>query len=173
MISLYLGGARSGKSGLAEDYLAELDNGSHDIHYIATARQHPSMAQRIALHQQRRPAHWHCHECPLALIELLQQLDQPQALIIVDCLTLWLTNLMMASADLAAATEQLTQQLQQSRAEVILVSTEVGQGLIPDDPMSQAFVAASGELHQAIAAVADQVCFCQAGMPLQLKGGKR
>ncbi|BDY05241.1 bifunctional adenosylcobinamide kinase/adenosylcobinamide-phosphate guanylyltransferase [Ferrimonas sp. YFM] len=165
MIHLYLGGARSGKSSLAEDRAYRWPG---QVVYVATARSHPSMAERIELHRKRRPVSWHCIEEPLALAELIAQAQAGQ-LLLIDCLTLWLTNQMMAEADLNQARDQLVTALASSAAEVVLVSTEVGQGLIPDDPMSQAFVAAAGELHQAIAQEANSVTFCQAGHPIVLK----
>ncbi|TKB50276.1 bifunctional adenosylcobinamide kinase/adenosylcobinamide-phosphate guanylyltransferase [Ferrimonas sediminicola] len=166
MIHLFLGGARSGKSSLAE---ALCHRWPGQVVYVATARSHPSMAERIELHRRRRPQSWHCVEEPLALARLLAEAGEDQ-LLLIDCLTLWLTNQMMAGACLDQATEGLIGALSACRAEVVLVSTEVGQGLIPDDPMSRAFVVAAGELHQGIARVADRVSFCQAGHPIPVKG---
>ncbi|WP_028111085.1 bifunctional adenosylcobinamide kinase/adenosylcobinamide-phosphate guanylyltransferase [Ferrimonas futtsuensis] len=169
MIHLYLGGARSGKSTLAEERACLW---SGQVIYVATARSHPSMAERIEQHRSRRPSNWQCIEEPLALAELIARADAGQ-LLLIDCLTLWLTNQMMAGLDLSQARDQLVTALDSTSAEVVLVSTEVGQGLIPDDPMSRDFVAAAGELHQAIARVAQTVTFSQAGHPIVLKETRR
>ncbi|USD39381.1 bifunctional adenosylcobinamide kinase/adenosylcobinamide-phosphate guanylyltransferase [Ferrimonas sp. SCSIO 43195] len=169
MISLYLGGARSGKSGLAEDWCLASDK---RVLYVATARSHPSMAERIELHRQRRPAHWRCVEEPLNLVRLLQQANADE-LLLIDCLTLWLTNQLLAGVDLDNEIDRLGRALSQCSAEVVLVSTEVGQGLIPDDSLSRSFVCASGQMHQAIAAIAQRVQWCQAGIEQPLKDGIR
>ncbi|GIU35685.1 bifunctional adenosylcobinamide kinase/adenosylcobinamide-phosphate guanylyltransferase [Shewanella schlegeliana] len=166
MISLYIGGARSGKSGLAEQ---EVINTALPTTYIATARASSSMATRIALHQQQRPHSWITAEVPLELTENLIKLDRKQSVIIVDCLTLWLTNQLMAQNDLAAQINLLCHTLAALECHIILVSTEVGQSQIPEDEMSQEFVNFNGLMHQQIAAIADWVCFCQAGMAIPLK----
>ncbi|SDJ77977.1 adenosylcobinamide kinase /adenosylcobinamide-phosphate guanylyltransferase [Ferrimonas sediminum] len=169
MISLYLGGARSGKSGLAEAWCLA---SSQRVLYVATARSHPSMAERIELHRQRRPDHWRCIEEPLNLVRLLEQADADE-LLLIDCLTLWLTNQLLAGVDLDREIDRLCRALGQCRAQVVLVSTEVGQGLIPDDSISRRFVSASGQMHQAIAAIARRVQWCQAGIERPLKEGAR
>jgi adenosylcobinamide kinase/adenosylcobinamide-phosphate guanylyltransferase len=187
MISLYLGGARSGKSGLAEQFLHEQTNIcerdhsceqnnlsekghiAHVISYVATATMHPTMAERIALHQARRPSHWHCIEEPLDLIGVLEGHNSKNHWIMIDCLTLWLTNQLMSDHHLPQQCADLVTTLQHTQANVILVSTEVGLGLILDDDMSLSFAIASGELHQSIANIADRVAYCQSGMALMLK----
>ncbi|GIU17025.1 MULTISPECIES: bifunctional adenosylcobinamide kinase/adenosylcobinamide-phosphate guanylyltransferase [unclassified Shewanella] len=176
MISLYLGGARSGKSGLAEQ---EVINAALPTTYIATANASISMAERIALHQAQRPSEWATKEVPLTLASSLLQLDCKQSIIIVDCLTLWLTNQMMATqeslarnlapVDVMQQIDLLCQTLVLLESHIVLVSTEVGQSLIPDDEMSQEFVHYSGMMHQKIAQIANRVCFCQAGIALTLK----
>ena len=165
MIALYLGGARSGKSRLAE---AAARNSGLTVHYLATAENHPSMQQRILRHKIDRPAAWQTHEVPFTLAATLQQYNQTGNLLLVDCLTLWLSNHLLRG-DLEMASQQLLATLPQLQAQLILVSNEVGAGLIPDDPLSQAFVSASGQLHQQIAALADQVWYCQAGFATPLK----
>ncbi|WP_299805246.1 bifunctional adenosylcobinamide kinase/adenosylcobinamide-phosphate guanylyltransferase [uncultured Shewanella sp.] len=171
MISLYLGGARSGKSGLAEQ---EVINAALPTTYIATATASISMASRIALHQAQRPSEWSTREVPLELASSLKQLDGKQSIIIIDCLTLWLTNQLMAKQesvehDLMQQIDLLCHTLASLESHIVLVSTEVGQSLIPDDAMSQEFVHYNGLMHQKIALLADKVFFCQAGIALNLK----
>ncbi|WP_028115350.1 bifunctional adenosylcobinamide kinase/adenosylcobinamide-phosphate guanylyltransferase [Ferrimonas senticii] len=170
MLALYLGGARSGKSALAEAAAIEAEQQGMKVVYVATATPSRSMAARIALHQQRRPLTWRCVEEPLALAQLLTEANA-NAVILVDCLTLWLTNQLLADADLALEQQRLLTALAVTPASVLLVTTEVGHSLIPDDPLSQAFVVAAGELHQAIAALADQVHWCVGGFATELKAG--
>ncbi|WP_153914561.1 bifunctional adenosylcobinamide kinase/adenosylcobinamide-phosphate guanylyltransferase [Shewanella sp. TC10] len=169
MISLYLGGARSGKSGAAEAYAAAQ---SDKVCYIATATHHPSMAERIALHQSQRPAHWHLIEEPVEVAEHFFKAKDAHQVILLDCLTLWLTNLLMAEKNIDIEITRLVEGLLQSKSEVILVSTEVGQGVMPKGELSCRYVQWSGKLHQAIANVAQRVVFCQAGIPILIKGSK-
>ncbi|AZG73296.1 bifunctional adenosylcobinamide kinase/adenosylcobinamide-phosphate guanylyltransferase [Shewanella livingstonensis] len=169
MISLFIGGARSGKSGLAEAFITAQAQGEPII-YVATAEAAPSMQQRIALHQQRRPKEWAVIEEPYALVDVLLDNSDVNQWIIIDCLTLWLTNHLIAASDLKQQIARLIYGLQRTNANIVLVSTETGLGLIPDDEMSQQFVIASGELHQAVATCADNVIFCQANLANVLKG---
>jgi len=166
MISLYIGGARSGKSGLAEQEVRDI---ALPTTYIATAIASVSMAQRITLHQEQRPCDWVTEEIPLDLTSALTQIDRKRSVIIIDCLTLWLTNQIMANRCLETEIDRLCQTLLLLQSHLVLVSTEVGQSLIPDDEMSQQFVTASGVMHQKIAAIADSVNFCQGGLPIRLK----
>ncbi len=166
MISLYIGGARSGKSGLAEQ---EVINIALPTTYIATATASVSMADRIALHREQRPNDWITAEIPLELASALIESDRKQSVIIVDCLTLWLTNQLMAEHCLIDEIERLCHTLTSLQCHLVLVSTEVGQSLIPDDEMSQQFVTASGLMHQKIAAIADKVNFCQGKIAICLK----
>lgn len=183
MISFYLGGARSGKSGLAEAWIKTNCSTEAKVTYVATARPYASMEDRIALHKAQRPSSWLCIEEPLELAHLLEttsvtnkaisEIDN-EHWIIIDCLTLWLTNHMMNASNLKHEINSLCHVLSKyqgdSDTHIILVSTEVGLGLIPEDDMSQEFVIASGALQQAVAAVADRVVFCQSGLPISLKG---
>lgn len=166
MISFYLGGARSGKSGLAEQEVSQMQLPTT---YIATANASDSMSSRIALHQQQRPASWVTREVPLTLTQSLLQLDKADSVIIVDCLTLWLTNHLVANNSLETEIDALCQTLASLNSHVVLVSTEVGHNLIPDDEMSYQFVIASGLMHQQIAAIAHKVNFCQAKLAISLK----
>ncbi|MFC3681279.1 bifunctional adenosylcobinamide kinase/adenosylcobinamide-phosphate guanylyltransferase [Bacterioplanoides pacificum] len=170
-IELVLGGARSGKSRYAEQQLLAL---SQPVVYLATAHAGDGeMKQRIIHHQARRPASWSTREEPLQLAECLAdiQQQQPQAAILVDCLTLWLTNCLLQD-DGAVWPQQknaLLQQLEQIQQPLLLVSNEVGQGVVPMGQLSRQFVDESGWLHQDIAALAGQVTQVCAGLPLALK----
>ncbi|RTR33570.1 bifunctional adenosylcobinamide kinase/adenosylcobinamide-phosphate guanylyltransferase [Shewanella atlantica] len=170
MISLYIGGARSGKSGLAEQEVSDI---ALPTTYIATATASVSMAERIALHREQRPDDWVTEEIPLELASALTQIDRKQSVIIIDCLTLWLTNQLMAKHCLIDEIERLCDTFTSMQCHLVLVSTEVGQGLIPDDEMSQQFVTASGLMHQKIAAIADRVSFCQSKLAIRLKEPER
>lgn len=172
MIELVLGGARSGKSHYAEATAASLDC-SH-YYYIATAEaQDAEMAQRIAQHQQDRlnaKIDWQLIEAPQDICTPLAQFNQPQQCIVIDCLTLWLTNLLLAGADINASKQALIDQLRMTQANVILVSNEVGLGIVPLGELSRRFVDEAGWLNQAIAKATDKVTFVAAGLPLRMKG---
>lgn len=172
MLQLILGGARSGKSRLAEQ--TAKDTGLSVI-YIATAQAlDAEMQQRIAHHQQQRPAHWQVLEEPIYLADRLLQCDQANQLILVDCLTLWLTNLLLAE-DLALQQQQmqkLFEVLPQLQSQIILVSNETGLGVVPMGEISRRFVDEAGRLHQTLGQLANKVMFCVAGFPMILKGEK-
>ncbi|WP_409422981.1 bifunctional adenosylcobinamide kinase/adenosylcobinamide-phosphate guanylyltransferase [Pseudaeromonas sp. ZJS20] len=172
-VTLILGGARSGKSALAE----RLARGSGKaVTYIATAQAgDEEMAARIAHHQARRPAHWRLVEAPLALVPTLRREAAADTLLLVDCLTLWLTNLLCQpqppdEAALATCMAELLDQLAGLPGEVLLVSNEVGLGIVPMGALSRRFVDEAGRLNQALAAQARRVAFVAAGLPLWLKG---
>ena len=167
-VVLVLGGARSGKSSFAEKLSGET---GHNRHYIATGRAYDAeMEERILRHQDDRGTGWITHETPLNLAANLRSIDSDDVVILVDCLTLWVTNLMMAEADIALASEGLLSYLRDTASTVILVSNEVGLGIVPDNRMARDFRDHAGRLHQAIAAVADDVFFVAAGLPLKMKG---
>jgi adenosylcobinamide kinase / adenosylcobinamide-phosphate guanylyltransferase len=166
-LTLVLGGARSGKSRHAERLV---EASGLACHYLATGTPGDAeMAARIRAHQARRGGHWTLHEEPLALAETLPRIAAPERAVLVDCLTLWLTNLMLAERDLEAATEDLIGALPGCDGPLVLVSDEVGQGVVPMNAMARAFVDATGALHQRLAAVADRVDLVAAGLPLTLK----
>ena len=172
MLQLILGGARSGKSRLAEQIAK--DSGL-SIVYIATAQAlDEEMQQRIQHHQQQRPSHWQLCEEPIFLADQLLQLDQENQLILVDCLTLWLTNLLLAedAALQQQQTEKLLKVLPQLKSDIVLVSNETGLGVVPMGEISRRFVDEAGRLHQALGQLADKVVFCVAGFPMILKGEK-
>ena len=172
MIQLILGGARSGKSRLAEQ--AAKDSGL-PVSYIATAQAlDTEMQERIHHHQMQRPAHWQLIEEPLSLAERLQQIDAANQLILVDCLTLWMTNLLMHEDEnlQTVECEKLLDVLPNLQSQIILVSNETGLGVVPMGEISRKFVDESGRLHQQLGKIADKVMFCVAGFPMILKGEK-
>lgn len=172
MLQLILGGARSGKSRLAEQIAK--DSGLSVI-YMATAQAlDEEMQQRIAHHQQQRPAHWQVLEEPIYLADRLLQCDQANQLILVDCLTLWLSNLLFAE-DPALQQQQmqkLFEILPQLQSQIILVSNETGLGVVPMGEISRRFVDEAGRLHQTLGQLAHKVMFCVAGFPMILKDEK-
>jgi adenosylcobinamide kinase / adenosylcobinamide-phosphate guanylyltransferase len=170
MHALILGGARSGKSALAERLATRSDA---QVTYIATGQPlDGEMAERIAHHRACRPAHWHCVEEPLALAATLRAQAGPGRCLLVDCLTLWLGNL-LGHADpgvFARERDALLATLPQLPGWVILVGNEVGQGVVPLGELTRRFVDEAGRLHQALAAQCGQVVFVTAGLPMVLKG---
>jgi adenosylcobinamide kinase / adenosylcobinamide-phosphate guanylyltransferase len=179
--TLVLGGARSGKSVHAE---ALAQASGHARIYLATAQAGDAeMAQRIAHHRARRHVGWTTVEEPIALAETIERHDSAGAVILVDCLTLWLTNLMFSDgrqypetgmAELPPLFHQQRQALidvlAQAKGNIILVSNEVGMGIVPLGAVSRIFTDEAGRLNQAVAAVCEHVVFVAAGLPLVLKG---
>ncbi len=166
-ITLILGGARSGKSRLAEE-LAQKRNGK--LVYVATAEAwDDEMRARIAEHKARRGSRWHDIESPIAIAEVLKALPADTGAVLIDCLTLWLSNLMHASRDIAMETTGLLAALDAVQFPVLLVSNEVGLGIVPDNKLARAFRDHQGRLNQTIAARADHAIFRAAGLPLILK----
>lgn len=173
MIELVLGGARSGKSAYAEQVAVV---SGLALHYVATATAlDQEMQQRIAHHQMQRSVGWHTIEEPLQLAKVLQTIDHPGHVVLVDCLTLWLSNHLLAGDDEGWVCERaaLLRVLPTLAARVILVSNEVGQGIVPLGAINRRFVDEAGRLHQAIAAQADKVSFVTAGLVQTLKQGKQ
>ena len=169
MRELILGGARSGKSALAE---RRAEQSGLEVVYIATAEARDGeMRQRIDHHRQRRPQQWRCIEEPLQLAATLQQQAAPGCCLLVDCLTLWLSNLLAAGDEVFEREhEALLSVLGQLPGRLILVSNEVGLGIVPLGELTRRFCDESGRLHQAVAAVCDRVTFVTAGLPMVLKG---
>jgi adenosylcobinamide kinase/adenosylcobinamide-phosphate guanylyltransferase len=180
--TLILGGARSGKSALAERLATE---SGKEVIYLATSHAGDAeMAARITHHRERRPAHWQTVEEPLALAGTLRRLCAPGRIVLVDCLTLWLTNLMFSSQGdhPEVGTIQPPPPFLRERVallawldtpavgEVIVVSNEVGMGIVPMGAVSRAFVDEAGRLNQEVAARCERVVFVAAGLPLVLKG---
>ncbi len=167
-VILVLGGARSGKSAFAERLMAQ--SGLAKI-YLATSQIFDGeMEERVDLHRARRGEDWHLVEEPVDLGGALAQHACEDGAILVDCLTLWVTNLMMAEANIATLGDDLAARLQALPGTVVLVSNEVGQGIVPDNKMAREFRDYAGLLHQKIAAIADEVYFVTAGLPQKLKG---
>lgn len=166
--TLVLGGARSGKSAHAERLV--LASGLDAI-YVATATAGDGeMAERIAHHRARRGESWTTLEEPLDLVGLLRREAGPGRAVLVDCLTLWLSNLLFAGCDLDLEGRALCDALPGLAAPVVLVSNEVGMGLVPETPLGRRFRDAQGRLNQAVAAALPAATFVAAGLPLHLKG---
>jgi adenosyl cobinamide kinase/adenosyl cobinamide phosphate guanylyltransferase len=164
-VTLVLGGARSGKSRHAEGLVTAMPG---PWHYIATAQAlDVEMQSRIRTHQARRGAGWITVEAPLDLAGALTELGARPVL--VDCLTLWLTNLMLAGQDPEVATAALDVALDARLAATVLVANEVGLGIVPDNPLARAFRDAAGRLNQHVAARATTVVFMVAGLAMRLK----
>lgn len=165
--TLVLGGARSGKSRFA---LEQADRLALPATLIATAQAlDAEMAQRIDRHRADRGAGWRVVEEPYDLVAALTREAQPGRVVVVDCLTLWLSNLMHAARDVAREGEALAACLGAAPCEVVLISNEVGLGLVPDNPLGRAFRDAQGWLNQRLAQVCGRVVFVAAGLPLTLK----
>ncbi|PNG13711.1 bifunctional adenosylcobinamide kinase/adenosylcobinamide-phosphate guanylyltransferase [Stutzerimonas stutzeri] len=170
MIELILGGARSGKSRLAERLAGE---SGLPVTYIATSQPlDGEMSARIAQHRARRPAGWGLIEEPLALAAALRAQAAPDRCLLVDCLTLWLTNLLMLddTARLAAERDALLDCVVALPGRVLLVSNETGLGVVPLGELSRRYVDEAGWLHQALAERCGRVVFTVAGLPMTLKG---
>ena len=163
---LITGGARSGKSRIAEEWVSA--QGAHPI-YIATAEAwDKEMETRIDAHKARRGDHWTTLQEPLDIVAALQKSDGngPR---LIDCLTLWLSNMMHHERDWKAAAQTLAQALPQQTSPVTLVTNEVGAGIVPENALARAFRDAAGEVNQMIAAASDEVYFAVSGYPLKVK----
>lgn len=192
-ITFFLGGARSGKSSMAEALASSIENDmDKSVIYVATAKdyspsnEHDSeMQSRIAHHQASRPKHWRLVEEPMQLGQVIEQYSASKTCLLIDCLTLWVTNCLLeierkrdleASTDHSAIWQSQKQQfltaLQNSASaghHIIIVSNEVGHGIVPMGELSRQFVDESGWLHQAVAQIADEVNFVMAGLSLPMK----
>ena len=166
-VHLILGGARSGKSGYGESMAKQTDL---DVIYVATAQAHDQeMSERIAQHQLDRPKHWLTIEEPLALADVIQAHSKSNSVVLVDCLTLWLMNVMHHELDLAEHVDALLATLEQTPGLVILVSNEISMGVVPMGELSRRYVDNLGRLHQQIAKHAQQVTLMVAGIPMAVK----
>jgi len=166
-ITLVLGGARSGKSRYAERLIeAAAAQGT----YCATAEPGDvEMAARIAEHRVRRGSFWRTVEVPLGLASVIAREAAADRPLLIDCLTLWLSNLLLADKCVEAEITELCAALREGPGPVVLVANEVGLGLVPETPLGRRFRDAAGRLNQEIAALADRVVFVAAGLPLVLK----
>ena len=166
-LSLVLGGAASGKSAFAENLV--LQSGNAPV-YLATAQVFDDeMAEKVARHRDTRGAGWVTVEEPLDLGPSLAQIT-PQQTVLIDCATLWLTNVILGDHDVADHTNALLTAIAACQGPVVVVSNEVGQGIVPNNALSRKFRNAQGGLNQQIAAEADLVVAVMAGLPLVLKG---
>ena len=167
-VTLVLGGARSGKSRYAEALIeAAAPRGT----YCATAEPGDAeMTARIATHRARRGDFWRTVEAPLELPSVIVSEAAADRPLLIDCLTLWLSNLLLADKNIETETRLLCAALGEAAAPVVLVANEVGLGLVPETPLGRRFRDAAGHLNQEIAALADRVIFIAAGLPLVLKG---
>jgi adenosylcobinamide kinase / adenosylcobinamide-phosphate guanylyltransferase len=177
-VHLILGGARSGKSAYAEKLASQSEL---PVTYIATAQVYDDeFAKRIAHHQSRRPPHWEIIEAPFSLANTLDTHAKPDTCLIVDCLTLWLAQCICPDCDRPAGQEKEHALWQQERAAlmdilptlqgtVLLVSNEVGMGIVPLGEINRQFQDEQGRLNQAVARLANEVTFVAAGLPLKLK----
>ena len=180
MVTLILGGARAGKSAYAERCARE---SGRTVTYIATARiDDADMAARVFRHRADRPAEWTTVEEPLALAQAIEAADRPGQCIVVDCLTMWLTNLVFEDdpacdrretlsrgAMQTAAIERLLSVLPRVRGSVFIVGNEVGSGIVPATPLGRFFADECGRLNQQVAALADRMVLMVAGCPLVVK----
>ncbi|KLN65777.1 MULTISPECIES: bifunctional adenosylcobinamide kinase/adenosylcobinamide-phosphate guanylyltransferase [Vibrio] len=176
-IHLILGGARSGKSSFAEAQTENICLGNSK-HYVATAIAFDNeMKQRVAHHQASRGDSWIEHECPIDLVGLISQFTATDV-VLIDCLTLWLNNVIyndgatLNDHAIKQQVEKLVLALEHSKADILMVSNEVGLGVIPLGEVSRLFVDHAGWMNQAIARVADKVTFVAAGLPMTLKETK-
>ncbi|MFQ5970874.1 MAG: bifunctional adenosylcobinamide kinase/adenosylcobinamide-phosphate guanylyltransferase [Alphaproteobacteria bacterium] len=170
-VTLVLGGARSGKSTLAEAMISRaLETGCEGAVYIATAEPGDrEMRERIERHKARRDRRWRTVEEPLELPDAVSRNAIAGTAVLIDCLTLWLSNLMAAGRDDGEATQALLAALSPASGPVVLVSNEVGLGIVPENALARSFRDRAGLLNQAVAAAADRVVFVVAGLPITIK----
>lgn len=165
-LTLVLGGARSGKSRFAESLVAAT---APPWLYLATAQAFDvEMAERIAEHRARRDAGWETIEAPLDLADALAVAPEGRPLL-VDCTTLWLSNVLLAGRDVESESERLAAALARPRGPWVVVANEVGLGIVPDNVLARRFRDAAGWLNQRIAAFADRVVLTVAGLPVEVK----
>lgn len=170
MLQLILGGARSGKSRLAEKLA---DGSGLAVTYIATSQPlDGEMNERVRHHRERRPGHWALVEEPVELARVLRDNARADSFLLVDCLTLWLTNLLLLEDPqrLSAERDALLECLAELPGEIVLVSNETGMGVVPLGELTRRYVDEAGWLHQALAERCQRVVLTVAGLPLTLKG---
>ena len=171
--TLILGGARSGKSTLAERRAAE---SGRPVLYVATAAAgDEEMAARIAAHRAARPSAWRTVEAPLDPAEAIREHARPGDVVLLDCATLWVSNRLLAEpaptdAELVADAEAIVEAAHGRGADLVVVSNEVGLGVVPPYPLGRRYRDALGRVNQALAARADEALFLVAGLPMRLKG---
>jgi adenosylcobinamide kinase/adenosylcobinamide-phosphate guanylyltransferase len=169
-ITLILGGARSGKSRYAES-LAVRHKGQSI--YVATAEiTDEEMRERIRRHRQERGTKWQTIEAPLDLIAVLNEVDRAGSFTLIECLTVWINNLIYYKKDVASEVDRLQARLAKAKGHVVFVANEVGLGIVPDNALARRFRDEAGRANQAIAQAADEVVFIAAGVPMVLKKPK-
>lgn len=167
MLTFILGGARSGKSRHAQ-MLAEAAGA--DLVFIATAQPFDDeMHERILRHRADRDDRWRTVEAPVELSRAIRDHAAPGRVLLVDCLTLWMSNLLLNDLDSVAAVDDLVAALAEAACPIFVVSNEVGLGIVPDNALARQFRDVAGRLHQQVAAVADRVLWMVAGLSLQMK----
>ncbi|XHM78855.1 bifunctional adenosylcobinamide kinase/adenosylcobinamide-phosphate guanylyltransferase [Mesorhizobium sp. ANAO-SY3R2] len=165
-LTFLLGGARSGKSAHAEQRITQFPA---PWTYIATAQAYDEeMRERISIHQSRRGDGWRTLDAPLDLVAALDSVADGEP-VLIDCLTLWLTNHMLAEHDVEAESARLVDVLSRPRGPWFVVANEVGLGIVPDNALARRFRDAAGRLNQRVAAAADEVLFMVAGLPMKVK----
>lgn len=164
---LVTGGARSGKSAFAERVVRE--SGLERLYVATSEARDGEMAERIARHRAERGEGWRTLEVPIALADALAAEAGPGRIVLVDCLTLWLTNVMLAERPVEAESEALIAALAAAAGPIVLVSNEVGLGIVPDTPLGRRFRDAQGRLNRRVAEIATDAFFVAAGCPLRLK----
>ena len=166
-VTLLLGGARSGKSARGQAMAEAL--GAERV-YLATAQAlDDEMAERIARHRDARGASWRTVECPLRLPEAIRREGAAGRALLVDCLTLWASNLLLSDADIGAATDALVAALAAPPCPIVLVANEVGMGIIPDNALARRFRDEAGRMNQRVAATATAVSLLMAGLEIRMK----
>jgi len=164
---LVLGGARSGKSRYAQARAEAIDA---DLVFIATAQPFDAeMTERIARHRADRGTRWTTVEAPVELAAAIRAECREDRVLLIDCLTLWASNLLLAERDIPAATDELIAAIDDAAGPLILVSNEVGLGIVPDNPLARRFRDEAGRVNQQVAAAVDEAMFVAAGLPLRLK----
>jgi adenosylcobinamide kinase/adenosylcobinamide-phosphate guanylyltransferase len=168
-VTLVLGGARSGKSRHAETLATRYKQRI----YLATAEIiDAEMRERVDLHRAQRGTGWRTLEVPLDLAGALREADRPSGFILVECITIWINNLIYHGKDIAAELKLLCDMLAKAKGRVVLVSNEVGLGIVPDNALARRFRDEAGRANQALATAADDVVFVAAGLPMVLKKSK-
>ncbi|MGO3346704.1 MAG: bifunctional adenosylcobinamide kinase/adenosylcobinamide-phosphate guanylyltransferase [Marinomonas sp.] len=169
MKHLILGGVRSGKSAFAE---TQIEQSGKPVYYLATSQVwDDEMAQRVELHQQRRPKSWQLVEEPIKLAAALQRVNQSNNAVIVECLSLWMSNLLCLEDDAVFAyeTQQLLTIVEGFEGDLVIVSGEVGLGIMPMNALARRFADEIGIINQQLAKLTDRVTFVAAGLPMKLK----
>ena len=165
-ISFFIGGARSGKSKMAEMHTLKLGKRAT---YIATCEVFDEeMAQRVEKHQERRGKNWSTLLTPLNLAREIKNIEQSNP-ILIDCLTLWLSNHLLRNNNLEKKVDELTNTLKNSKSDIVLVSNEVGTGIVPDNALAREFRDNAGFMNQKIASLSDEVYWVVAGIPTRIK----